>query len=106
MLEKWHYLVGTEEELRPVWNAYWLDPYRDELGQDNDAHGHSSDEAEDAAHDHSTADVYSGVAGERYLVGHATPVFLIDRAGHRRVLFSGPSLNVEPLVHDIQLLTK
>ena len=106
MLDKWHYLVGTEDELGPVWKAYWLAPYQDEAGQDGDADVHSTGEGEDRNSDGAADGGVLGGAGEDYLVSHATPVFLIDRAGYRRVLFKGASLDVEPLVHDIRLLVK
>ena len=89
MLGRWRFLVGSEDELKPVWKAYWLDPVRDVPSAAGTA------EAEDH---HSPTD--------DYLITHTAPVFLIDRSGHRRVLFTNLTLDPQPLVHDIRLLIK
>ena len=89
MLGRWRFLVGSEDQLKPVWKAYWLDPVR------NVPSAASTAEAEDH---HSLAD--------DYVITHTAPVFLIDRRGHRRVLFTDLTLDPQPLVHDIRLLIK
>ena len=98
MQHRWRFLVGSEEQLSLVWKSYWLDPVRDaQASQDGPDPGHSSEEA---AHSGSTPE------GNPYLVSHNAPVFLIDREGRRRVVFTNPSLDPEPLVHDIRILIK
>lgn len=121
MLDRWHYLVGSEEQLEPIWKSYWLDPI------------HETTNSADAPLDveHGNGDVASRIATLRtslglsaddghelgdvamlrsapdsYLVNHTAPVFLIDRKGYRRSLFSSLSLDPQPLVHDIRLLIK
>ncbi len=95
MLDKWHFLVGNEEELERVWTAYWLDPIEgdrahDDLGEEVVAAGVLDTDGESAP--------------QGYLVSHTAPVFLIDREGYRRVVFTSLSLDPQPLVHDIRLL--
>ena len=107
MQDKWSFLVGTEEELVPVWRAYWLDPVRGESGgsdglRDGD-HGERPGGAKQNAHDtDSAARTLSG----GYLISHTAPVYLIDRRGYRRVIFTDLSLDPGALVHDIRLLIK
>lgn len=78
MLHRWSFLTGTEEQLRRVWQAYYV-------------------AAEPETHT-------EGAAG--YLVGHSAPVYLIDRSGMLRVLHTNLTLDPEPLVQDIRLLLK
>ena len=92
MQDKWRFLVGTEEELKPVWRSYWLDPVM--------ANGGTGD-----GHAGSVAAETPMPAGE-YLINHGAPVFLIDREGRRRVLFTNLSLEPRPLVHDVRLLLR
>ncbi len=91
MLDKWRFLVGTEEELEPVWRSYWLDP----VTSDGGASGHAG----------SAAGETPVPAGE-YLISHGAPVFVIDTEGKRRVLFTNLSLEPRPLVHDVRLLLR
>lgn len=103
MLDKWRFLVGDEEELLPIWLAYWLAP----VVGDTDSH----DDSEQGA-GHGEADQSAGaskgaastVADGGYLVSHTAPIFLIDREGYRRVLFTNLSLEPKALAHDIRLL--
>ena len=96
MLDKWHFLVGSEEELEPVWTAYWLDPIHGDRAHD--------DIGEEAVAGES--DTAGEPAPQGYLVSHTAPVFLIDREGYRRVVFTSLSLDPQPLVHDIRLLLR
>ena len=101
MLSKWHYLVGTREELAPVWSHYWLDPNRSVAGHEDASTG---DESEGSAADGKPSGENADTDG--YFVSHAAPVFLIDREGDRRVIFTDLSLDPSPLIHDIRLLLK
>ena len=98
MLDKWSFLVGTREELQPVWRAYYIDP-----ASDHEAGGH--DHQDTPEHQ----DEAGGVAGpdqdaiEGYLISHSAPVYLIDREGRMRVL-STPPLDPDGIAHDIRLL--
>ncbi len=101
MLDKWRYLVGTREELAPIWKAYWLDPVQDAAARQQAAHGDTqAPPPED--------DIGQGgpaAPGENsYLITHTTPVFLIDGDGKRRALFTSLSLEPDAIVHDIRLL--
>ena len=97
MLGRWHFLVGSEEELEPVWTAYWLDPI-----QGDQAHDDLGEEVAAATE----SDTAVEPAPEGYLVSHTAPVFLIDRDGYRRVVFTNLSLDPQPLVHDVRLLLR
>ena len=95
--QTWNFLVGSEEELSPIWDAYHLAPAVD-------AHSNGND-----THDNTGLGQAGGVQGlkqaiaERYLVIHSTPVYLIDREGDMRAVFT-PPLEPEDLVHDIRVL--
>ena len=108
MLGKWHFLVGSEDEVEPIWSDYWLDPVRSKGARHDDAQvsdgggGKVGADAAPDAHLPSTDDAST----DGYLVSHSAPVFLIDREGYRRVIFTDLSLDPRPLVHDILLLLK
>ena len=101
MLDRWHFLTGTEEQLRPIWRDYWVDPIVGEAAGEGHADS-NTDGGEGNGQAFSGDD--SGTAS--YLVGHIAPVFLIDPEGIRRVLFTELSLDPGPLVHDIRVLLK
>jgi len=103
MLDHWSYLVGSEEQLKPIWSNYYLDPAID-------AHEVSDNSPQsDAAQARLTR--LGGVDGlphhitDRYNVIHSTPIFLIDRDRAMRVVFT-PPLDPDQIIHDIQLLLK
>ena len=50
--------------------------------------------------------VAEDVGAGGYLIGHSTPVYLIDRSGMLRVLHTDLTLDPQPLVQDIRLLLK
>ena len=100
MQDRWRFLVGTEDQLVPVWRSYWLDPIRDFPPDSDEAHG---DDHDGAAADGASSDPEPVPA---YLVSHTAPVFLIDRDGYRRVLFTSLGLDPRPLVHDVRLLLR
>lgn len=81
MLHKWVFLTGSRQELEPVWRDYYVDAEKE-----------TSPEA--------SVQVTAG----GYLVGHSTPIYLIDRDGKLRVVSTTPPLVPQPLVHDIRLL--
>ena len=96
MLDRWAFLVGTEEELAPIWSAYYIAAQRQELEKD----GGALDQLADEADSHANADIEE----LGYLVAHSSAAYLIDRQGRLRVLFTELSLDPEPLLHDIRLL--
>ena len=97
MTEIWNFLVGSENELRPVWEYYWAGI----VGE----HTHI-DDAYRASGDGNETTIYgeNKISLEGHIISHGTPVILIDTDGIRRVLFSGSTLNPLDLVHDIRLL--
>ncbi len=90
--DRWQYLVGDRETLEPIWESYFVDPYADDDGVQV-----ATPEPRGAV------DALSAAIAERYLVIHSAPVFLIDREGRRRVVFTSP-LNQEEIVQDIRTL--
>ena len=95
MLDRWSFLVGEEEQLAPIWSAYYIAAQRQELEG-----GGALDKLADEADSHTDADLEE----LGYLVSHSSAAYLIDRQGHLRVLFTDLSLDPEPLLHDIRLL--
>jgi len=97
LADDWRFLVGSREELAPIWKAYYLNP--------GHVHDHSTE-----SHSHDGPDLSGGGGaadssseGQEYLVVHSTPVYLIDRQSRRRVVFTTP-LDTEAVAHDIRLL--
>ena len=98
MLDNWAFLVGDEEQLSPVWQAYYLAPpaLQHSEGEQSDAGGGETSQSGSVA-------TLSGEIPSKYLVEHSAPVYLIDRKGLMRVLFTLP-FDPADLVHDIRLL--
>ncbi|MCE2458090.1 MAG: SCO family protein [Dehalococcoidia bacterium] len=90
--EEWQYLVGDRETLEPIWESYFVDPYAEDSGVQV-----ATPEPRGAI------DALSAAITERYLVIHSAPVFLIDRGGSRRVVFTSP-LSPEEIVQDVRRL--
>ena len=69
----------------------------------------SRDHAQESADSHRSEDERGSAKGlrrdvdARYTVSHSAPVYLIDRDGRMRVLFTSP-LDPQNIVHDIRLL--
>ncbi len=96
MQDDWSYLVGSEEELRPVWDAYYVDPVRMDIAENGADIGNGDG-------DLSGVDALYQGAELRYTVDHSAPVYLIDRDGVQRVLFTLP-MDPADIVHDVGLL--
>ena len=95
LVNEWQYLVGEQGELTPIWRSYFIDPFADGRRES----GAATPEARGARSGLSAA------IAERYLVIHSAPVFLIDREGRRRVVFTSP-FDPEEIVQDIRTLLK
>jgi protein SCO1/2 len=95
MLANWDYLVGTEARLKPVWEAYYVAPIADLRG---------ADEAGDSSHSQTSGtDKLARDISATYTVAHSGPVYLIDRTGMMRSLFTLP-FEPEDVVHDLRVL--
>ena len=92
--EEWQYLVGNRETLTPVWESYFVDPYAE------DPRGEAPTPEPRGA-----VGALSAAIAERYLVIHSAPVFLIDRNGRRRVVFTSP-LDPAEIIQDIRTLLR
>ncbi len=84
MLENWDFLVGEEERLRPIWAAYYIDP--------------SPEESAEAQ----AGGVYDALEHD-YDVNHSGPVYLIDRKGAMRAVFTLP-MDPGDIAHDLRAL--
>ncbi len=92
LADEWQYLVGSRETLVPLWASYFVDPYAE-----NPKGGTPTPEPRGAV-----GGLGAAIA-ERYLVIHSAPVFLIDREGQRRVVFTSP-LDPAEIAQDIRVL--
>ena len=97
MAENWSYLVGSEEKLSPVWEAYYVVAAVDEEGR-------VANVPEEWKVDRVRGvDALSRDIASRYTVAHQAPVYRIDRQGRVRVLHTLP---IEPadVVGDVRAL--
>ena len=98
MARNWDYLVGDRGHLAPIWKDYYIDPALDEQHRDAEtqvAQGSDASEGGVGAPD-------EDIAATRVVI-HSSPVYLIDREGLMRVVFTLP---FEPaaLAHDLRIL--
>ena len=89
MLNKWNFLVGRPDELNPIWGSYYISTSLQE-GTPSTTKRNSAKNFRDQGLDE--------------LIAHSYPIYLIDRNGHLRVLFTNPPIDPSPLLHDIKLL--
>ena len=95
MLDGWDFLVGGEDELRPVWRAYYVAPSVDP--------GPAGAAVTAAPKHTSGTDALARDIAARYTISHAGPVYLVDRAGRLRSLFTLP-FEPSDVVHDVRVL--
>lgn len=98
MTERWAYLVGSEEALRPIWAAYYIDPYLHGPGRK----GASTESASSLPQTASGGGV-GALAAQTGRIIHSAPIYLIDADGIMRVVFTMP-FETEDLVNDVRLL--
>ena len=94
LADEWQFLVGDRATLTPIWESYFVDPYAEEPGGETPT-----------PEPRGAVDGLSAAIAERYLVIHSAPVFLIDRDGRKRVVFTSP-LEPAEIVQDIRTLLK
>lgn len=98
MEDKWSFLVGSADELADVWRSYFIDPATDYRTTDT----HITPSNLDALAS-TSVDAFRDSISSAYQVIHSAPVYLIDREGKMRIVFTLP-FEPESLVHDIQIL--
>ncbi len=97
MERRWDYLVGDRDSLSATWRAYFVAASVEDGGGAVPA---TRPEGEAGK---------SGVEGlreaidRRHLISHSAPVYLVDREGAMRVLFTLP-FEAADLAHDVRLL--
>jgi len=89
MLNKWQYLLGKEEDLEPIWAAYYISASIKELDS-TFTESNSKDELQTQLL-------------KNYSVNHQGPVYIIDRTGNARSVFTFP-FDPEELANDVKLL--
>ncbi len=99
LVDRWDYLVGDRERLEQIWKDYFISPVVD-----------PNDPVESGSPGPTPApigaiDTLGAQIMERYLVIHSAPVFLIDREGTRRVVFT-PPLDPQQVADDVRLLLR
>lgn len=100
----WRFAVGEREALSEVWANYYVEPFAETASADVGGQGAASVDAAVATVEPSGAlDALSAQIAERFTVIHGAPVFLIDRAGVRRVVVT-PPLEPNEVAADIRLL--
>ena len=98
MSERWAYLVGSEEALRPIWAAYYIDPYLHGPGRNG-----ASAESASALPQTASGGGAGALAAQSGRIIHSAPIYLIDADGIMRVVFTMP-FETEDLVNDVRLL--
>ena len=91
------FLVGDRRELAAVWDAYHLAP---SVSQRNTDHSEGETAGAEAARE--SVDALRQESA-RYLVVHSAPIYVIDREGFARSVFTLPFATAD-LVHDVRLL--
>ena len=95
MVDRWSFLVGSEDELAALWKAYYIDPVSELLDSDTeDDDTHLRNDGEGSV---------DALREQLYTISHSAPVYLIDRDGLLRVLFT-PPLDSDIIAHDVRLL--
>ena len=105
--DEWRYLTGARADLEPIWAAYYISPVID----DADAAARISsrqDAAAAAAPKPSSGGAIDALRSEiaerhSYSILHSAPVYLIDRDGTRRLVFT-PPLDAARMASDIRAL--
>ena len=99
MTENWAFLVGTEDELGPVWGSYYVVAAVDEEAR-------VADVPEEWKIDRARGvDALRRDIASRYTVTHQAPVYLIDKQGRVRVLHTLPIVPGD-VVADIRALLR
>ena len=100
----WRFAVGEREALSEVWASYYVEPFAEAASADvGGPEAAQVDTAVATVEPSGALDALSAQIAERFTVIHGAPVFLIDRAGVRRVVFT-PPLEPDEVAADIRLL--
>ncbi len=111
LYDRWHFLLGPTDALRPVWKAYAVASEKDSQAEAVETpqpvppatlQALGLDRGLDAS-EIAAAQRAIGQFGGGYHVTHSTPIWLIDPQGRVRVLLR-QSASPDEIVHDIRLL--
>jgi protein SCO1/2 len=103
MLDKWVYLVGSKEELTPIWDSYYIAAQVAKVRFSNRSTNSTKNQQVLASgkDKNKTALQNESIS---YLVNHNSAIYLIDKEGQLAVLLTNLSLDPKPLLHDIRIL--
>ena len=120
MTDRWDFLTGQRAELERIWRAYYIDPSVDTSSDSHETSAASAQQPRTGGAGALRQDTLGQPApsagppvprsggqalssSKGYLVGHSSPVYLVDRAGLMRVIHTLP-FKPNALAHDIRLL--
>ena len=98
MLHRWLYLIGTREELEPIWESYFVSAFAD--GKQSSGYLTTTSVVQYSSS--RVADLVREIP-LKYKVSHSSPIYLIDPEGRTRVLYTLP-LDPNDVVNDIKIL--
>ncbi len=100
MADRWTYLVGDDAELKPIWEAYYIDPYIHGPGR-----GAGAIDRETEPADQSPSGGVSALVQQSGRIIHSAPIYVIDEQGIMRSLFTLP-LEPQDVAHDMRLVRR
>ena len=108
---EWRYLTGARADLEPIWAAYYISPVIDDadaaarIASQSDADAATAVAAAPKPSSGGAIDALRSEIAERhsYSVLHSAPIYLIDRDGTRRLVFT-PPLDAARMASDIRAL--
>lgn len=105
MADEWRYLTGARAELEPIWKAYYIAPVIEDADAARTVAAAPSPSASPQPQPPSggAMDALRAGIAERYSVIHSAPVYLIDREGTRRAVFT-PPLDASEMAGDVRAL--
>ena len=103
--DEWRYLTGDRAALERIWAAYHISPVIDNADAAARISSSSPQAAASAAAPKPSGamDALRSEIAERYSILHSAPVYLIDREGTRRLVFT-PPLDTAEMAADIRAL--
>lgn len=114
LFDRWHFVIGPQSDLEPLWRAYAVAAQVDTTGDLPPEQPQPVAPATlqalglDSGLDPADIAVAQGVIGDfggGYHVTHSTPIWIIDPQGRLRVLLR-QSATPDDIVHDVRLLLR
>tara|TARA_Y100000588_G_scaffold90963_1_gene98072 strand:- start:109 stop:780 length:672 start_codon:yes stop_codon:yes gene_type:complete len=95
MDNSWEFLVGSMESLETIWEDYYVKPVdtRLDLNHPNSSNPNSKN----------VTSLLDQAFSDKYELIHPNPIYLIDKTGLQRVVFTPPTIALE-IAEDLQVL--